>query len=95
MYNDTMTGEEKISLLKKREVKSGGDMISYGFYSLMLDNEREYYALEVASNDDAELAVIGKEHGDAKALFDKITDGAVTPLTLFDVICDTNMSKKY
>ncbi len=95
MYNGTISCEEKMSLLKSRKAVCGSEAVFYGFYSLRTVQSREYYALEAATPLESELCVIGNDYAYARAVFERIADGGVTPTSLLDIISDLYMSKKY
>ena len=95
MYSNTITKNEEITLLKKRNVDCKGLSVTYKLYLLKTVEAREYYALEVATENGGELAALGDEYRYASDLFERIADGGVTPTGLIDVVQDANMSKKY
>ncbi len=94
MSTDLYVSSEMLKLEERRADFLGISVIYY-FFELLSPSGQRYYAVEVVSDDDTSLAVVGKESALAYEFYERIVNSGVTPCSLQDVVSDKFMEMKY
>ena len=95
MIGNLLTAKEKITLCENETRYIGERRLDYYLYNLSTLCQKDYFALEVRCGDDSELVVLGCECEAARSVYKAIVEGCVSPVSLFDVVCDAKNKEKY
>ena len=85
---------DRITKLERRSTEFLDGEMEYSFFEIVASSEK-YYAVGIIRGEDSSLAVLGKDHAEAYALYLRIARLEVTPCGLEDVLRDNFMEMKY
>ena len=95
MTANLLTAKEKITLCEKKTNCIGGRISEYFLYNLTTLCGKEYYALEVSSENESDFVVLGVRNDRTLGFYRSIVEGDVSPISLFDIVCDAKNKEKY
>ena len=82
-----------IRLLQEETQRAEGISIRYILYQ-MITSQNTYYAVEICTERESEMAVVGKNNARAQRLFEIMINETVTPCVLLEILRDVEVCEE-